>query len=89
MFRVHALYRMFLREIDEVDVRQVVETGELIENYPDDNPYPSHLMLGFIRGRPIHVVAADNPEAGETIIITVYEPDPTRWNGGFRKRRTL
>ncbi len=36
--------------------------------------------------RPIHVVAADNAQADETIVITLYEPDPAEWEDGFRKR---
>jgi hypothetical protein len=37
--------------------------------------------------RPLHVVAAENAEAHETIVITVYDPDPTLWEPGFRQRR--
>lgn len=58
-----------------------------IEAYPEDTPYPSHLVLGWCRGRPIHVVVADNAETQETIVITVYEPDPRQWEPGFRQRR--
>jgi hypothetical protein len=35
----------------------------------------------------LHVVAADHDEANETIIITVYEPDPTIWDDDFRSKR--
>ena len=28
-----------------------------------------------------------SPEAHETIVITVYDPDPTLWEPGFRQRR--
>jgi hypothetical protein len=37
--------------------------------------------------RPIHVVVADNPVQQETIVVTVYEPDPTKWEIGFERRR--
>jgi hypothetical protein len=69
------------------DVRQVLETGQIIERYPDDVPYASQLVLGWIGSRPIHVVAADNFDAHEAIVITVYEPDPGQWEPGFRQRR--
>ncbi|MFQ5773903.1 MAG: DUF4258 domain-containing protein [Kiloniellaceae bacterium] len=69
------------------EVRHVLETGEDIETYPDDTPYPSRLVLGWIGARPLHVVAADNAEAGETVVITVYEPDPASWNRDFRRRK--
>ena len=87
VFRVHAIQRMFRRHISEPDVRHVLETGEAIEEYPDDQPYPSRLVLGFCGTRPIHVVAADNAQDQETIVVTVYEPDPTRWDQTFKRRK--
>ena len=59
VFRVHAIQRMFQREISVAHVRQVLSTGEVIESYPDDTPYPSRLVLGWCEGRPLHVVVAD------------------------------
>lgn len=87
VFRVHALQRMFRWQITDAEVRQVLETGEVIEEYPQDRPYPSRLVLGYSGERPIHVVAAENAQVQETIIITVYEPAPTLWDATFRRRR--
>ena len=70
---------------NEDDVRQALDQGEVIREYPDDQPHPSRLVLGRAGSRPIHVVAADDPGAGETIVITVYEPDPTRWEPGIQE----
>jgi hypothetical protein len=39
-FRIHAIQRMFERQISPEDVRSVVESGETIQEYPDDIPYP-------------------------------------------------
>jgi hypothetical protein len=86
IYRLHAIRRMFERRISVEDVEQVIATGEVIEEYPEDQPYPSNLILGFVQERPLHVVAAENAPAGETIIITVYEPDPDRWDASFRRR---
>jgi len=58
IYRNHAIKRMFERGIGELDVRAVIDRGEVIQEYPDDVPYPSHLILGWCRERPIHVVAA-------------------------------
>ena len=88
VYRVHALQRMFERHINEVDVEEVLARGEVIEEYSEDIPYPSSLVLGFVRSRPIHVVVAENEEGRERIVITVYEPGKERWDDGFRKRRT-
>jgi uncharacterized protein DUF4258 len=87
VFRVHAIQRMFQRQISNDDVRHVLENGETIEGYPKDTPYPSRLVLGWCRSRPLHVVVADNPEDQETIVITVYEPDLIEWEQGFRRRK--
>jgi hypothetical protein len=77
---------MFEREISAEEVRYVLETGEVIEEYLDDTPYPSRLILGCYKGRLIHVVAANNSIDKEIIIITVYEPDPSEWYPDCRER---
>lgn len=87
VFRTHAVQRMFERSISTEDVHHVLETGSVIAYYSDDRPYPSFLMLGWCEARPIHIVAAENTTAGETIVITVYEPDASQWTEDFRRRR--
>lgn len=87
VFRVHAIRRMFERGIGEDDVRAVLETGEMIEDYPDDIPYPSQLILGWVGARPIHVVVAVNAQDREMIVVTVYQPGSDLWEPGFRSRR--
>jgi hypothetical protein len=77
---------MFEQAIAETDVEHVLSSGEEIRAYPEDKPYPSRLVLGWIGNRPLHVVAADDSSAEETIIITVYEPDPSQWETDFRRR---
>ena len=86
IFRKHALQRMFQRSISMEDVAAVLIEGKCIIAYPDDTPYPSRLMLGWRGERPIHIVAADTPES-ETIVITVYEPDPILWELGFERKK--
>jgi hypothetical protein len=100
-YRLHAVKRMFERKISEKEVRYALETGEVsqlprpegwgllgqrVEDYPDDTPYPSCLILSCYRGRLIHVVAANNSLEDEIVIITVYEPDPSEWGEECRKR---
>lgn len=87
IFRMHALQRMYERDIFEKDIRSVIETGEVIEDYKNDLPYPSKLIFGRVGFRPLHVVASFNDEANEIIIITTYEPDPHLWESNFKKRR--
>lgn len=87
VFRVHATQKMFERSISAEEVRVVIDSGEVIREYPDDKPYPSRLILGWSDTRPIHVVAADNDEDQETIIITTYEPDPALWESDFKRKK--
>ncbi len=87
VFRVHALQRMFERNVSPEEVEAVLLEGETIEDYPEDFPLPSRLVLGFVGKRPIHVVAADSVIEQETIIITVYEPSPLEWDVEFKSRR--
>ena len=61
--------------------------GEVIEDYPDDTPYPSSLVLGWIDSRPVHVVLANNTLDGVHVVVTLYEPDDVRWQPDFRRRR--
>ena len=89
VFRVHAIQRMFERRITEDDVSHVLATGEVIESYENDTPYPSRLILGYCGSRPLHVVVADNQEDRETIVITAYEPEPAQWDSSFRRRKPL
>ena len=87
VFRVHAIRRMIQRGISAEDIHRVMDSGEVIEEYPEDDPYPSRLMLGWIGSRPLHVAAADNRDDLETVVITVYDPDPAQWEPDFRTRR--
>ena len=86
IYRLHAVERMFGRDISVSDISKTLKSGKIIENYPEDKPYPSKLILGFVEDRPIHVVAAENKIDNELIVITVYEPDPQKWDANFERR---
>ena len=88
VYRVHAIERMFQRDVDEADVEYVVKTGEIVENYPDDQPYPSCLVLGYVDKRALHVVYAKD-ENDTIIVITVYEPTLEKWLEDLKTRRKL
>ena len=87
IFRVHTIQRMFERRISDENVRQILQSGEMIEDYSDDMPHPGGLILGRRGNRPLHVVMAENKKDNELVVITVYEPDPSQWKPGFRNRK--
>ena len=85
-FRIHAIQRMFERGISSESVKRILQTGETIEDFPEDQPYPSRLIFGRVGKRPFHVVAATQ-SSDEIIVITVYKPDPNQWRADFRSRK--
>ena len=87
IFRIHAIQRMFERRVSEENVRQVLQSGEMIEDYSDEMHYPSGLISGRRGIRPLHVVMAVNAEENELVVITVYEPASSQWKSGFRNRK--
>lgn len=87
-FSRHALQRMFSRALPIDAVMNIVRTGEAIEDYPDDFPYPSSLLLGMIGTTPVHAVAARDPVSEACIVVTVYIPDAARWSADFKSRKS-
>ena len=70
------------------DIIESVYTGEIIENYPKDSPYPSCLIFAKTpKGDPIHSVWGYNAENEWSVLITVYRPDPAKWIN-WKKRRS-
>ena len=87
LYRVHAVQRMFEREISPVKVRRALEAEDVIEDYSSEMPEPSRLMMGFQGKRPFHVVTSENPEANEITVVTVYLPDMNKWKKDSRTRK--
>jgi len=87
LWRKHALIRLAERGINQEEALEVIQEGEVIENYPDDTPYPSCLIFKKVDERPIHVVVAFDSEDDFAYIITVYEPSLEEFESDFRTRR--
>ena len=68
-------------------VRETIITGEVIEDYPQDRPFPSCLILAWIECKPYHVVASVDATANIAYVITAYEPSLDRFEPDFRTRR--
>jgi hypothetical protein len=86
-FSGHAIRRMFERGIIYKDVLEVTKNGEVIKDYPDDVPYPSFLILGFIKDLPLHVVVGMESQTKTCYVITAYQADPDLWDVNFKTRR--
>jgi len=82
----HAVKRLIKRAISRADVKQTLLNGKVIEQYPDDYPFPSCLVSGVAQdGRYLHVVCGI--DAKELWIISSYHPDPEKWTDDFSKRK--
>lgn len=83
---LHAQERMRQRGIRQRDVRRCIATGEIIEQYPEDFPYPSCLIFGYNDdGNVLHVVASDEGTMGR--IITAYIPNTEKFEPDLKTRR--
>ena len=81
-----AAERFRQRGIQTKDIRHAVTTGEIIEQYPDDYPYPSCLILGKTEQmQPIHIVMSDEGTASR--IITAYFPGLDKWEKDLKTRK--
>jgi hypothetical protein len=86
-WEIHVLERMVVRNIARDAVIGVLKSGDCIEDYPDDFPFPSALFFGWNGARPLHVVAALNEAVPKVFVVTTYEPDLDHFEPDFRTRR--
>lgn len=82
----HAKNRCRERGIKQRDIRNCAMTGEIIEQYPDDFPFPSCLIFGYtMDNRVIHVVISSEGSCGR--IITAYIPNTEKFESDLKTRR--
>ena len=86
-WRKHVLQKLAERGIPQQAVRDVLLQGERIREYADDKPFPSALFLGYISGKPLHVVAACDETSRQAFVITAYEPSLEIFEADYRTRR--
>ncbi|MBN1408607.1 MAG: DUF4258 domain-containing protein [Calditrichaceae bacterium] len=87
IFSNHAIKQMFTRKISVEDVKIALANENTIIEYPEDKPFPSKLVLGFVNNRPVHVIYSIDKENDAFIIITVYEPLNDIWEQDYLTRK--
>ena len=82
----HVVVRLLQRGISMEYVESALLSGEIIEQYPEDYPYPSCLLLGMDKtDKPLHIVCGVSDI--ELWLITTYYPDQEEWEPNFKTRK--
>lgn len=83
---MHGQLRLNERQISIDDVVNAIDYGEIIEEYPEDFPFPSCLILGLmVDGRYLHIVVS--LDEGKIYLITAYVPTLEHWQNDMKTRR--
>lgn len=92
LYSRHAKFEMEHEEFGRIFEKEVYEaicSGEVIEEYPEDKPYPSVLIYGrTTENRPLHMVCAYSQTENLVIVVTVYHPDPKLWID-YKRRKSV
>ena len=82
----HCLERMQERDISINDVESCLQTGEIIEDYPDDFPHPSCLIFGHTKQNKIlHIVVVLH--INTLFFITAYFPNTDKFETDLKTRK--
>lgn len=82
----HILIRMSQRGMKIEDVENAISTGEIIEEYYNDYPHPSFLIMGMtVNNDKIHIVCGVNEY--KIWMITAYYPSLEEWLEDLKTRR--
>ena len=82
----HVNERMKERDIKYEDLIIAILNGKIIEQYEDDKPYPSCLIMGYTSdNKPLHIIAG--VESGMIWLITSYYPTIIKWEDDFITRK--
>lgn len=83
---LHGHLRLIERNITIDDIVNAIETGQIIEQYPNDQPFPSCLVLGHtIQEKSIHIIVSLN--GGKMYLITAYFPNSDKWESDMKTRK--
>ncbi len=83
----HVFDKLRSIDLDLTEFEALLGGGVVIEETELQADVLKELVLLIEWLRPLHLVVVADDARREERIVTVYEPDPTRWLPGFRRRR--
>jgi hypothetical protein len=84
----HIQLKLRQRNIALGDVFNSIKYGKIIENYPDDYPFPSCLILGSSE-KDEHIHAVCGVGNNKIWLITAYLPSLKEWEDDYSTRRKV
>jgi hypothetical protein len=84
---LHVFEKVRALDITLAEFEQLLDGGQVIEETPLRMMELKQVILVLDWLRPLHVVAVVDDVRQEERIITVYEPDSTRWANSRERRR--
>lgn len=83
----HAFDKLRIIDCGFAEFAAALEAAEVIEEHAlaDDQLKEVVLVVDWVR--PLHVVVVVDDRHHEERIVTLYEPDPDRWDDEYRRRR--
>ena len=85
---LHARERKNGRGVEEREIMEAVQRGEVIERYAQAQPYPKCLFMYPVRpGHPLYVSCAYNEARQEARIVTIHWFDAGKWIDWRTRRR--
>jgi hypothetical protein len=85
----HVTMRLKQRKLTAQVLSDSMASLDLMESYPDDKYLPSFLLRGVVEGLVFHALIATDVEGDNVRVVTMYLPDPNKWDVAGRKRRSL
>ena len=84
----HAYRMLYERKIERSEMISALYNGEIIERNLKDKPYPSFLVLGYLKsGDPLHIKCSSRKVSKRLRIVTVYEPKDEEWEKNYKTRK--
>lgn len=85
----HAVGKLVTEGLSRQEVERALKTCEIVEDYPmATRPLPDCLVLGWVQAQdPLHAVVALDRKSDRIFVVTIYCPDPRRWEDDWKTRK--